>query len=684
MAEPEPATLVATTSVLKPGSPHLESVRSLWRANSETLGFLPSGAFNEAAFAGRIIGAVDATDMLVGYVLFRTPSDRAVVVHLCIAPAWRGRGVTAQLLAALRAHTGGKRGLGLTCRRDYDATRVWPKLGFRWVRDEPARAEGKFLSLWWLDYQQPDLFSRMPQSEPKRLAVALDQNVFYDMHGTEDLRRDVESESLVADWVQEEIELVVTDEVFNEIGRSERTTEERASLARLASTFRHVSCDQAKFEAAMVSLRDLFPPRMDESTESDLRHVARAVACGVQVFVTRDDELLNLSEELFQRHGLTVKRPSTLVTTIDEVRREHVYQPGRVAGTLLQERRLGSSDDLQHLLSAFQRSSSSESKSDFLAAIRKSRASPTTSRVQVIGSAQDVIGLTTIDVRDGAMVVTMLRQSRGPTGSTVARFMAERLVRQATEERAASVRVEDRHLDDDMRRALGDAGFQPGAGETWIKQSLFGLHSVEDAPRLLKTPVGISTSREDLWTAEHVFRPLKFWDLDVPTHVVPIQPRWAAELFDAELAGELLFGAKQDLAFRAELVYYRSPKPGLANLPGRLLWYVSAGGGEFSGRSRVRAYSRIDEVVVGDAKEVFRRFRRLGVYRWPDVQGTAKGGDGRIMAIRFSGTELFPRPVSWQTLQSCLEAHGKRSQIQSPTKISATAFREIYSLGHGL
>lgn len=683
MSEPEPVSSAVTTRVLRPGAPHLESVRRLWREHSDTLGYFPSGAFSEAAFDNRIIGAVDRTDELVGYLLFRTPGDRAVIVHLCTSPASRGRGVGRQLLWALRERTKAKRGIGLTCRRDYDANRMWPKLGFTWVRDVPAREKGQFLSQWWLDYQQPDLFSRVPLAVADRLAVALDQNVFFDIHGGADMNRDIESEALVADWVQEELELVVTDEVFNEIGRRDCDAVERERLRRCANSYRRVLPEQANLESVLVSLRGLFPGQMNESTESDLRHVARAVACGVQVFVTRDGELLEMSGELFDRHGLTVIRPSGLVTMLDEVHREHLYQPSRVAGTLLQSRRLSSGDDLERFLGPFHRSAAGETQAAFLAAVRRAQAAPTSSHVEVMGSTQQMVGLTAVEVRDGALVVILLRPARGATATTIARFMAEALIRQAVSKRANSVVVEDRYLDDDVLRTLGEAGFERLETGTWTKRNGYGAHSVDAAPATLGARLGIAPSAEELWNAEHILRPLKFWDLDVPTHVVPILPRWAAELFDAELAGQLLLGAQQDLALRSELAYYRAARPPLANRPGRLLWYVSGSRRrDFVGGGTVRAYSRIDEVVVGRAKDLHRRFRRLGVYQWTDVLGTARGDpNGEIMAIRFSGTELFPRPISWKALQSCLETHGKRSQIQSPTKISAAAFRDIYALG---
>lgn len=683
MADLEPNQAPISIVVVEEASPQLAAVIAVWRAHSDTLGYLPSGAFDEAARQGRILAALSGPNSLAGYVLYRTPGDRAVVVHLCVAPEFRSRGVARQLVNALRERTSGQRGLGLTCRRDYDATQLWPRLGFSWVGERAARAEGKSLSFWWLDYQKPDLFSQAQRGTPGRLTVGLDQNVFFDIHGVADMHREVESKSLVADWVQDEIELVVTDEVFNEIERCGRDAADRGRLRRCADTYRRVSCDHEKFESSTHSLRDLFPEVLDASTESDLRHVARAVACGLQVFVTRDGELLEKSSEVFQRYGLTITRPSALVTMLDEVRREHVYQPSRLAGTLLRSRRLRGDDDVKSLMDAFQATARGENQAAFVRVLRTSLASPEAAATEIIGGENAPMGLTALEMRDGDAVVSLVRQARGPSSSTVARFMAERLVRWAAADRITTLTVRDPYIDGDMSRALEEAGFQvrPEDG-VLCKTSHFGWYSLSDASAVVGTQAESALTQEEAWRLEQLHRPVKFWDLDVPTYVVPIRPWWAANLFDAELAGELLVGARQDLALRSELVYYRASRPPMPNLPGRILWYASEGDGSFVRARSIRGYSRLDEVLVGPAKELFARFRRLGVYTWEDVLKTAKDvPQAEIMALRFSGTELFRHPLSWEDLQTCLARHGKRSQIQSPTKIGAAAFRDIYAQG---
>ncbi len=113
-----------------------------------------------------------------------------------------------------------------------------------------------------------------------------------------------------------------------------------------------------------------------------------------------------------------------------------------------------------------------------------------------------------------------------------------------------------------------------------------------------------------------------------------------------------------------------------------MLWYVSDDR-RYPESKAIRACSHIDEVLIGTPKLLYSRFRRLGIYQWDDVLGTAKRRiDEVIMAFRFSRTELFERPVSWKSLQATLHTHmGMRSQVQSPMKIPESCFLDLYEQG---
>jgi hypothetical protein len=134
----------------------------------------------------------------------------------------------------------------------------------------------------------------------------------------------------------------------------------------------------------------------------------------------------------------------------------------------------------------------------------------------------------------------------------------------------------------------------------------------------------------------------------------------------------------------SENVYYRAAKPACITAPARVFWYVSQDS-SYPGSMALRACSYVDEVVIAPPKEVFRRFKRIGIYEWRDVFGLAKNDlENEIMAFRFSKTELMRTPVAWNVLQTVLQRKtGKGSQIQSPLLVSEECFLELYRLGMG-
>jgi predicted GNAT family acetyltransferase len=112
-------------------SSQFSAVKQLWRANSDTLGFLPAGAFEEYAANENILVALDAQGQCVGYLLFRCSRHRIVTIHhLCVSESMRGQGVASQLVDRLKAITTDQLGIRLSCRRDFEANRFWPTQGF--------------------------------------------------------------------------------------------------------------------------------------------------------------------------------------------------------------------------------------------------------------------------------------------------------------------------------------------------------------------------------------------------------------------------------------------------------------------------------------------------------------------------------------------------------------------------
>ena len=134
---------------------HFQKVIELWRSNSKTLGFFTLGAFEEYAIKKQIFIAL-YKNVCVGYLLYRVSKNRSTIVHLCVDSNVRGRGIAKLLFDELKEKTKGLHGIILSCRRDYDASSLWPRLGFVGVNERIGRSyDGKPLTLWWYDHKHP-------------------------------------------------------------------------------------------------------------------------------------------------------------------------------------------------------------------------------------------------------------------------------------------------------------------------------------------------------------------------------------------------------------------------------------------------------------------------------------------------------------------------------------------------
>lgn len=184
-------------------SPFLEAVKTLWRKHADTLGFFPDGAFEEYAAKKQIVVAVDSAGAFIGYLLFRiTPSrNNASIVHLCVDQSKQRQGVAELLVKELIQQTKTLDGIGLRCRRDFHASKLWPRLGFVAVSDKAGKSSsGSTLTQWWYGHNHPDLLSLAQEKALERkLKVVVDANVFFDLKQ----KSNEESLALVADWLED-------------------------------------------------------------------------------------------------------------------------------------------------------------------------------------------------------------------------------------------------------------------------------------------------------------------------------------------------------------------------------------------------------------------------------------------------------------------------------------------------
>ena len=75
----------------------LHLVQDLGDAASDTVGFLAREAYSDYARKGHILVVVEG-EQLLAYTMFRFRKNSIVIVHLCVDPRFRGRGLPSLML----------------------------------------------------------------------------------------------------------------------------------------------------------------------------------------------------------------------------------------------------------------------------------------------------------------------------------------------------------------------------------------------------------------------------------------------------------------------------------------------------------------------------------------------------------------------------------------------------------
>ena len=678
-------------------SPSLSRVIELGDANSATLGFLPHAAFKQAARQGNILVAVAPDNYCVGYLLFRVvkTKQKVSITHLCVDSIYRGNGIARNLVDAIKDYSKDWSGISLSSRRDYATNTFWENTGFVAVGEKIGRGQDKMpLTIYWYDFQHPNLFSlaHNHQIESKSAHAVLDANIVYTLHENP-------NHPLLADWLLDDVFLCITPEMFNEINRRKNDADRKLMRGYVRGNFPQIDYDNKKYEISYEIIKNSSSLNTSRpQNKSDLKQIAYAVAGNAEFFVTEDEKLIsNYSDNILTEFGLKIIRPDDLIIHLDEHMNSAKYQQNRLAGSSIKISRVtsGQSD----LLAQTFQVQKSEKKVHFAKLLRQCLAEPHKFETNIVTTSTDellalfVYSKTNTDVLE----VPVLRVIDGMNLSALASHLIFRAVQTSIKNEKKLVNITDEHLSNDVLQGLDENSFSK-QGDSWIKiniQGVFQLDQIETKLKSIKEDSPLSAnlypflidklakarqeeSLQDLMELERFLWPMKIDHQNIPSFLTSILPDWAADLFDSTLGNQTLLGSDPDLILKMDNVYYRSARPKLPTNPSRILWYVTKKK-QYQGDMSIRACSYVDEVIVGTPKDLFKKFSKLGVYNWQNVYDTAeKKADKKILAFRFSRTELFKRPIPLSTLKEVLN---RKSAPQSPVKLGLGQFEKLYRIG---
>ncbi len=675
----------------------LAKVIILGKRNSKTLGMFPEGAFRDHARKKLIFAAVE-DDQLLGYILFRlTQSKRIIcITHLCVEPDHRNKGIAKELLNTVKAaYSGMFKGISLNCRKDYvEASKFWEKYGFKAMQTNRSRSKSeKYLVKWYYDFGNIDLFSSIDKTDDKINAL-LDCNIIVKLRDEED-PDSYEATALAADWLEEEVEYFFAPEVFNEINR-DLDLERANKTRRFLDGFKPARFIPDERDKVFRQLNEILPGNSINDI-SDKKQLSECIVSGIEYFITLDYNLLEKNDDIYEQYSVRIIRPSDFILFIDHSIKGRDYNSYRVAGAQFEQSNIRQEEidilvedrwlvkgEKKHELRKVLTTVISDIKYSIFRVIRTNKG--------------DYIGYFATTLDKDSLIVKALRISWNNSSVILFQQIIRDIILLAVEKEKKLIIIDETGLTPEYTKILDSFGFEQREN-SWYKIVLTGVsESVQiiesnpvisnlwDRNTLLKSLNDLTGEnlRYFKFQLEKKLWPIKISDLDLPVYIIPVRPHWASQLFDHYSANYSLFGAKAELTWSRENVYYRSIKPVSEIAPARILWYVSSETKIVTGRGKgILATSYLDEVHIGPAKSLYSKFKNYGIYDWKNIfEMTKQEAYMDIKALKFSDTEVFKTPVSLNQVSRILTKFGRpENSFASPVEVSMDIFKEIYRIG---
>ncbi|MGW1836718.1 GNAT family N-acetyltransferase [Streptomyces sp. NPDC002067] len=680
---------IKVLSVAGEQSELLDAVIALGDRYTKFLGLLTPPAYRKHAEDDGLLAAVENGEV-VGYALFGLPKRNPYVrlAHLCVAEEHRGRNIARLLVGAIRERHAHRLGIRAKCRRDYGLSDMWTALGFIPKGESLGRGKDKeTLDTWWLDLGHQDLFTEVKSDA--LLVVAVDHSVFAGLHGAGAERAVEESRALEAGWLADLIELAVTPQLLRDVHKiksREERQHQRAGLAGLRSLSPPGAAVAARQEELVDAVKKNVPDvPADGQLHRRLAYVAETSCAGLQVLVTRDPELARLADVAWGVARVRVVSPAAVTLHVDELRQAQLYRPADLMGTAFSTEEV--EPGIEAELVAFFEQTGHDSGASLTERLKVLSGDEVLWRRELLRDGEGRPAALYAWALDGRTLnVPILRTAAHPLEETLARQLLFMLKRLGREREAQVVRIADTHLSTAAAEAAGADGFAEDANSftALLVDACGSAEAVSEVAGEIATRAARAVphlcsgaSAEITSVAERMLWPAKFMDTALPSFIAPVKPRWSTELFNVPA---MLVPRDDVLGISREHVYYRSSGHRGESVPARILWYVSEGGARHQGKVAIGC-SRLDEVLIDEPDALFSRFEHLGVYGRGEVRAAADSS-GKVMALRFSDTEIFPVQVTHGRLVALAKKLGLPLSLMSLSKISNALFQAVYEEGH--
>lgn len=665
------------TSILT--TEHIDAVDSLMKDNTRWLGFLPQEALRDYLEKGWVLGSQTEDGQLIGYLLYAVNQRRFRITHLCVSDEFRNQGIAKGLVDKLKQTATSQMIITLNCRRDFPAHTMWPKWGFVPIDEKPGRSSaGHLLTTWeYTLAQDPQLSLFQAKISDETLDVIIDAQVFFDLYEPNSDTTNP-SEALLADFLIDSLNLWVTDEILVEINRATNQQQRESSRHKAQEFLR--KHDPNSVEHFDKALRQLLPHNRD-SQVSDIRHLAKAAASDVNIFVTRDQALLNKAKDISELTRLQVLSPTELIIQLHELSDRQSYAYQSVSGLNLGWHRLTSEELADFPYNSFL--VQGERKGNFREKLDPFLASPNQYECDLLWLRGKAIALRVLTNRaDKILSVPFARVASIADKALFERYLIVDTISKAVKSNLDMVKFEETYLTPSLKLDLLATGFT-SYNDSFVR---FCFSRCLERSKVLSAitalcPASINNYQNlsDIELEQHC-SPLS---LATAAHeqncfLLPIRPDYAMSLIHSYQPAYHLFGGEITVLLRWDHVYYRSKTHHkMLKPPARILWYVSK-------IQQVIAISHLDDVVIDTPTALFKEFKKLGILSWKELYDISDGDPSKeIMALKFSHTFPFRNPISLARLRAIFnEDNDKNLVLQGPRRLPMTTFQKLFTHGY--
>ncbi len=678
-------------------SDYLKEVIDLGNKHSKTLGFMPEGGFVDHARKKWIVVALK-DDIVVGYLLFRLGKKnlKVSITHLCVKEDYRGQNIAFKLIDQLKEkYQNVFTGITLSCRTDYThASKLWDRYGFIKKNEVRSRSiEENYLIKWWYDFNNLDLF-QLSEKYSDKMKVLLDANILIKLRD-KNLNEYKEVESLVADWLIDEVDYYFAQEMFNEICRD--SDKSRANRTRIfLQNYHEAKFDKSDFSEIEKELQ-IYLKGTSTNDVSDRKQLAECIAAGIEYFITGDKNIHTVKDIIENTYNVLILTPTEFLLEIDQLKNSSEYYPIRLAGAVHTTKKVDKKE-LNQLADIFLCKSEGELKNELQERIEKLVKESVDSELKVVlNPKNETIAVWGNKINENELFVPLLRVVDNNLSMTLFSQLMTDIVEFSILHNLSRIVISEKYISKDWLNIIQARGFSK-IEENWVKIVLNDFissnqllkkypfikdHLEPDILKVISSNDNPELKQSLLYEIERRFFPLKIADLEMPCYIIPIKPYWASQLFDKLAASQMILGANPEKIWNHENVYYRNIKPVTEKFPARILWYVSSQD-SYSRQKSIVATSYLNDMTVDKVKKQFRKYKKFGIYEWKDIYELAKYEiENEVKAIVFSNTEVFQKVIPFDKVTEILLSKGfKRNTFTSPLEVNKDVFKSVYELAN--